>query len=188
MKYARIAPILLSGVTLGIASYSAPRVPNAPRDDIVANADTLDTAGGISPISVTALAPGDELRMSVDSHGCFHHFRYTLTLRPDESGATLQLDSDEANLAPGYRLTLRQTHLDKSNLIRLERLLMFYRSNTRSGCTTVDSIAITSMERGVVRHESYVDASCATYDDDTLSSISGLLTVVSDSVIGHPPN
>ena len=177
MKFARIVPILLSGVVLGVAAYTT---PSAPRYDATSDTATIDTTAGSSPISVTALAPGDELRISYESHGCFHAFRYSLTIRRDRTGPEVQMDSAEAILVPGRRLALTQSHLDRTDLVRLDKLLMFYRSNTNKGCTTVDTIEVTSVEGGVMRQESYVDGSCATFEDKTVLPIWQLVRIAYD--------
>ena len=181
MRFSRLAPILLSGCALGVASLNRPSVPELV-DSLLA---TIDTARGESSISVLALAPGDELRIAVATRGCFHHFRYTLTVRPDIFGAQVRLDSVEANLASGYRLTLTRHWLDRRDLARLENLLALYRSNGNMGCTTVDSIALTTIEPGVERHESYVDGSCASYDNPMTLPISRLVSITRDRAVAR---
>jgi hypothetical protein len=158
MKFARYVPILLAVCSLAVASR------------------TLDRG----PVDVLALTPGDELRIAFQSDGCFHHVRYTLSIRPDSFGAAVQLKESEANLAPGWKLALTRTRLDRHDLEQLDNLFTFYRGRKGGGCTTVDRIEITSVERGVVRRESHVDSSCASYDNDALLPIGRLVTMVRD--------
>ena len=166
-------PIALFAATLTFACLDSPTNPLSPQTSEAA----ADTAGGISPVSVLTLAPGDDLRITFQSDGCFHHIRFGLLLVRDSLGARIVVTENPKGLAPGWRLQ-PNARIEIPELRRLENLLVFYRRNTVNGCTTVDRIAVESVELGVRRQESFVDGSCGTYEDDDLLPIPRLFPAV----------
>jgi len=166
-------PFLAVGAIVALACLNDPLSPGLDRRGEVG----LDTAGGVSPVLLFTLTPGDELSIDFRSHGCFHDVSFAVRLVRDSRGATVTVINAPSSLAPGWHLE-SSTHVGMPQLDSLERLFSFYRRNSARTCTTIDSIGVTSVERGIIRHESFVDGSCATFDSDSLLTIGQLLPLV----------
>jgi hypothetical protein len=71
------------------------------------------------------------------------------------------------------------TVLSLEEVRALDRTLGYFRSGPDGGCTTVDRITIKGF--GGARAESYVDASCGTYEAPHMLEIGRLFRIVRDS-------
>ena len=174
MKHpSRRTTLLLVAVGPLFACLDSPTAPTAQRAQtphVEANA----------PLSFAALSPGEEVTIEYQSDGCFHHYQVRLTIQRDSSGAVVRLDSVTAPPAPGWHFD-PQRKLTARQLTKLDDLLAFYRTNTDTGCTTVDHIALTRTDvQGGVRREAYVDGSCATYERAELLTLNQLVSVSRD--------
>jgi len=70
--------------------------------------------------------------------------------------------------------TLGTIYLTSNDLIGLDKLIAFYRSKPKSGCTTVDTIDIIQRSNNeITAKEHFIDGSCATIG---LSKDKGLVT------------
>jgi hypothetical protein len=100
--------------------------------------------------SLSQLAPGDRLHVAYHSRGCFHDRKYDIDF---ERGPSVTA-----------RASGRTVTLSPQEIAGLDKLLEFYRSRPRGGCTTHDKIAISHFRAGKeISSEQYVDGSCATY-------------------------
>jgi hypothetical protein len=107
-------------------------------------------AQGGSP-SFSELQAGDRIHISYYSRGCFHERKYEI----DFEGGTSVTARSSGN----------RTTLSTAEVAGLDRLLQFYRSRPRGGCTTEDKITISRFHDGrKIDTEHYVDGSCAAFD------------------------
>ena len=102
--------------------------------------------------------------MRFTSGGCFHFYTYDLTFtRTNVSVATVNLEwiGPGENYRDGERRALGQLELSDADIVGLDTLLAFYRTNTAGGCTTKVEIKISQIRDGkVMATEKFVDSSC----------------------------
>ena len=177
MKHPSRRTILLVAVGPLFACLDSPTAPTAQP----ARPTAMPNVEGDAPLSFAALSPGEEVAIEYRSDGCFHHYQVRVTIQRDSGGAVVRLDSASPTPALGWhfdppgRLTARQ-------LAKLDDLLAFYRTNTDTGCTTVDHIALTETNgQGGVRREAYVDGSCDTDERAEVLTIGELVSVSRDA-------
>jgi hypothetical protein len=175
--HARLATAL---VALAVGCLDAPTAPmRAP----VRAADAHSERGGSAPahIEFAALAPGDEVSVHFESDGCFHHVAAEVVLTREANGLAIALNHADANLIPSTHFAAAPA-LDAEEMLRLDRVLGFYRSNRSEGCTTVDHVTLRVLSgawKGI--EESYTDASCGTMEASTYYPFGALVRVVRDS-------
>jgi hypothetical protein len=126
------------------------------------------------------LKQGDSLMVHFHSRGCFHGRAYELTFRRASkvtvSVVRLAVDSSEVSRIATNRVDLSTLTLSTSDVGGLDRLLKFYRSTRRSGCTTVDHISLRQQRNGeTVAVEQFVDSSCQSYEKKLLTTFYGLI-------------
>jgi hypothetical protein len=109
----------------------------------------------------------DTLEIHFVSNGCFHHEDRTIVIRKlPQPVAEISPPGMSAN-GPGGSVTLSDT-----DLVRLDRLLLFLRTNPGGGCTTRDDVTISwRSASGELAREHYVDESCATHDSEQYLSL-----------------
>ena len=101
--------------------------------------------------SLAQLAPGDRLHVAYHSRGCFHNRKYDIDF--------------ERGISVRARSAARVVTLSAGEIAGLDKLIAFYSSRPRGGCTTEDDITITQFRNGKrVSSEHYVDGSCSTYE------------------------
>ncbi len=98
-------PFLAVGAILALACLNDPLSPGLDRRSEVG----LDTAGGVSPVLLFTLTPGDELSIDFRSHGCFHDVSFAVRLVRDSRGASVTVIKAPSSLAPGWRWSRRST-------------------------------------------------------------------------------
>jgi hypothetical protein len=116
------------------------------------------------------LPKGDQLEVSFNSSGCFHHRTYNLTFhRATETTVSI---SDVRR-----RKELGQLPLSKSDVDGFDRLVRFYKSIVAPGnCTTGDSITISQRHEGkIIATEKYSDDTCSTYNMKDVTRILDLV-------------
>jgi hypothetical protein len=105
----------------------------------------------------SSLPEGDELEMTFTASGCSHFATFELKFHRSESLAVsiVQLEGewsrDRQVFASTNRVALGDLTLTKADVEGLDKLLGFYRSGPRDGCTTVDKISISQ------RHDDKID-------------------------------
>ena len=86
------------------------------------------------------------------SRGCFHDRTFDFDFERQTSGITCSVSG-------------RSVTLSTDEVGGLDKLLQYYRSAPKGGCTTQDIITVTVFRTDhVVARESYVDGTCATED------------------------
>lgn len=129
----------------------------------------------------SSLAKGDELEMTFTTSGCFHFETYELEFRRS-SDLTVSIFQSERVWSAARkafistnRVSLGDLTLTETDVEGLDRLLQFYRSSPRNGCTTVDTISISQRHDGkVVATEEFTDGSCS-YARKDLTRITALV-------------
>jgi hypothetical protein len=128
------------------------------------------------------LKQGDTLTVRYHTSGCFHEATHELTFRQasELSVSIVQLPRDAAR--PGVvttqtnRVDLGTLILSKSDVAGLDRLMDFYRSKHRGGCTTVDDVTFTQQREGkIVATEQIKDGTCQTYEMKRLTRFPELI-------------
>lgn len=177
MKHPSRRTILLVAVGPLFACLDSPTAPAAQP----AQPAATPHVEGDAPLSFAALSPGEEVAIEYRSDGCFHHYQVRVTIQRDSSGAVVRLDSVTAAPGSGWHFD-PQRRLTAGQLAKLDDLLAFYRTNTDTGCTTVDHITLTGTNgKGDVRREAYVDGSCDTDERAELFTLDQLVSVSRDA-------
>jgi hypothetical protein len=132
-------------------------------------------------VTFSSLPKGDLLQIAFMSSGCFHFVSYELKFRvtPEPIVGVTRVEpkwsDDRKRFTSTNRVNLGNLTLAKTDLQGLDRLLAFYRSGPRSGCTTVDKISISQIHRGITTAtEQFTDGSCS-YDRKDLIRITDLV-------------
>lgn len=153
--------------------------PTSPLAESPAARRSADAGNpGATGITFEALAIGDSVKLHFQSDGCFHHFGEDAVLTRTASGLAIRVAGMTANLAPGWHLEA-ETALSLEQVRALDRTLDYFRSGPDGGCTTVEHLTIVGFNGA--RAESYVDASCGTYEEPTMFAIGRLFHMVRDS-------
>ena len=113
--------------------------------------------------------------------GCFHFATYELKFlrSTDLTVSIVQLERVWSPARKAFtstnRVSLGGLTLTKTDVAGLDRLLQFYRSSPRNGCTTVDTISILQRHDGkVAAREQFTDGSCS-YERQDLTRITELV-------------
>jgi len=121
------------------------------------------------------------VQMAFTTSGCFHYFSYELTFQrsTETTVSVVQIERGWSQSLEVFtstnRLSLGTLSLTKSDVEGLDRLLQFYRSSRRNGCTTVDTISISQRHDGkVAATEQFTDGSCS-HDRKDLTRITALI-------------
>jgi hypothetical protein len=129
----------------------------------------------------SSLPKGDELEMIFTTSGCFHFATYELKFRrsTDLTVSIVQIERewsvDGKAFSSTNRVSLGDLTLSKTDVAGLDRLLQFYRSSPRNGCTTVDKISITQRhDSKATTMEQFTDGSCS-YERKNLTRIRELV-------------
>ena len=121
------------------------------------------------------LVPGDTLQMRFASEGCFHAYSFDLTFTRTSVTASAEKWDAAANTYRGGEW-LGALPLSETDLKDLDALLAFYRTNTVSGCTTINTIKLSQIHGGeAVATEKFTDASCRVED----GNVKGVLSIQS---------
>jgi hypothetical protein len=100
--------------------------------------------------SLSRLHAGERLHVAYHSRGCFHDRKYDIDF---ERGTSVTARS------AGHSVTL-----SAAEIAGLDKLIAFYSSRPRGGCTTQDDITITQFRDGrKISSDHYVDGSCSTH-------------------------
>ena len=122
----------------------------------------------------SSLPRGNVLKVHYYSSGCFNQDEYEFTFRRDRD---LTVNALENAKSPSKYYGGKT--LSKDEVGKLDALLNFYRHVKRGGCTTVDTVTFTEYHGSkVVATESYRDATCSTYDNDSLLTFGELETLI----------
>lgn len=138
-----------------------------------------------SPL-IGGIAPSETMEVEYSSVGCFHRSHYKLAFtrldgRIRVTGVDLFPPAKRRllNRSEGKEMQLGPKTLSKHEIIRLDRLLAYYRkpSDSLSVSTTSESIKITHRtSAGIVGTESYSDHSGGIYDQWGLLTIPDLVS------------
>jgi hypothetical protein len=123
--------------------------------------------------SLLNLRANQSLSIRYESVGCFHHFTYRFEFSEDHV-VLYDLGLGKAGENPEK---LGPFKLKDDDLIKLDRLFVFYAEEPAEGCTTVDTIKFTEREgTRTLRSTTYVDASCGTSRRKGILSLHDLAT------------
>jgi hypothetical protein len=132
-------------------------------------------------VTFSTLPKGDELEMTFITSGCFHFATYELKFcRSAELTVNVvqierEWSRDRRMFTSTNRVSLGDLTLTKTDVDGLDKLLKFYRSSPRNGCTTVDEISISQRHNDkLIATEQFTDGSCS-YDRKDLTRITTLV-------------
>jgi len=142
----------------------------------------LSRAAAADKVSTfSSLPKGDELEMTFTTSGCFHFATYELKFHRSTELAVSIVQIERGGLVVGKghtstnRVSLGDLTLTEADVAGLDRLLQFYRSSPRDGCTTVDTISVSQHHAGkTTATEQFTDGSCS-YARKDLTRISELV-------------
>jgi hypothetical protein len=152
----RLIPLVLAPLALRSASpFTAP-------------ANRLD-----EQLALTALAPGDQLRVSLHFHGCFHDVWAGLSLDGNEHDGARVTGSVTGNYSREIERVIDRA-LDRRQLADLDAWLAYYRDlPSNVVCTSVTELDLELYHNGrLVRREHYRDDTCGGFDPPALPETS----------------
>lgn len=130
----------------------------------------------------STLQPEEHLAIRFTSFGCFHSLAYDFKFTRDNTGTYARISKldpswNDKTKSREFRTqeVLGTLKLTSREIDGLDRLIRFYRSNTRGGCTTVDEVRLT-LFRGTesIATENHRDASCTTHRRSDLTTLLSL--------------
>lgn len=130
-----------------------------------------------TPISFRKLSPGDTLHVTFITSGCKSIFGYAFDFKRDTAftAEVSRIILNKGVVQPSKTpetVRLGTVTLTPDDILGLDRLLTFYRSNPGGGCTTVNYVDLKQM-RGdaVIAAEKFTDATCSIDSHKNLTTL-----------------